>query len=182
MDRRNALLTLSGMVATGALLSRPSLAQNSAAQNPAVPDATGTITPMVHRDETLSLGAFSKETSQIALTRATHPLIRQFAGFELAEQTTVAQVITDQANPPLAPIDQRHQAMLQALQAAQGPAFDTAYVQGQLETHERLLNIQQAFLNGTQTDRDAEHIAMMARTVIQMHIVMLETIQKHMGA
>jgi hypothetical protein len=39
------------------------------------------------------------------------------------------------------------------------------------------LSIQQAFQNGTQTNLDAEHIAMMARTVIQVHSVMLQTIK-----
>ena len=43
----------------------------------------------------MALGVPPKQTSQIALERAQNPRVKQFAGFEIAEQTAVAQALTN---------------------------------------------------------------------------------------
>jgi putative membrane protein len=132
-----------------------------------------------HRQATLMVGSFAKQTSQLALQRATHPAVKQFAGFEDAEQTTIAQVLTNTQNPPPAPLDANEQAMLRQLKVAAGPAFDHAYVQGQIMGHQQLLGIQEAFLRGQPSmATDAVHVAMLARTVIQMHLTMLHDLAR----
>ena len=127
---------------------------------------------------TLMAGTLAKQTSEIALQKAVDPRVKEFAGFEDAEQTTIAQVLTNTPNPPPVPLDARHAAVLSQLQTVSGPAFDQAYVQGQLAGHQELFGIQNAFLQGQPAmNTDSAHIAMLARTTIQMHLTMLRDIE-----
>jgi putative membrane protein len=180
MHRRNAVMALSGILASSALVAvprRPVLAQTAAESGQAT-----RITPLQYKTQTLQVGAFSKETSQLALAQATHPRVRQFAQFEVNEQTAIAQVLTDVNNPPALPLDAQHAALLQQLQSQSGKTFDTAYIQGQIVGHQQLLNVQQVFLNSILTGNDDEHIAVLARVVIQMHLTMLQDLHTEITA
>lgn len=168
-DRRQIML---GAAATPALLllsGRLVLAQQNATSNTAMP-----MDPARHKAATLQLGTLAKETSTLALQKASHPRVKEFAGFEVAEQTTIGQVLTDLQNPPPAPLTQLQEDMLKRLQSASASSFDRDYIQAQIQTHEELLQVQQNFLSqaGRMTS-DGVHVAMLARTVIQMHITML---------
>ena len=55
-------------------------------------------------------------------------------------------------------------------------------MQGQIKGHQELFAIQEEFLNGVPTDHGREHIAVLARTVIQMHLTMLQDLQGVVGA
>jgi putative membrane protein len=180
MDRRNAIVAFSGILASSALAAmprRPAFAQTEAESGQAK-----LITPLQYRTQTLQVGTFSKETSQLATVQATHPKVRQFAQFEVNEQTAMAQVLTDVNNPPPVPLDAQHTALLQQLQSLSGKTFDTDYIQAQIVGHQQLLNIQQIFLNSILTGNDAEHIAVLARVVIQMHLAMLQELQMEITA
>ncbi len=175
MDRRNAIMTFSGILASSALVGvsrRPAFAQTDAESGKAK-----LITPLQYKTQTLQVGTFSKETSQLAMVQATHPKVAQFAQFEVNEQTAMAQVLTDLNNPPSVPLDDQHAALLRQLQSLSGKSFDTAFIQGQIVGHQQLLNIQQTFLNSILTGNDTEHIAVLARVVIQMHLAMLQELQ-----
>ena len=176
MNRRDMMVTLSGVAATTALLAastKPALAQ--AMSGP-------TLGMAKYKAQTLMAGTYSKQTSQLAIEQATHPKVKEFGQFEASEQTTIAQVLTDTNNPPPTPLDPKHAALLKQLQGMSGKAFDAAYVQGQIDGHQELLAIQQAFLNGAPISHDNRHIAMLARTVIQMHLTMLQDIQGTLAA
>jgi putative membrane protein len=177
MNRRNALLALTGAVATTALI-RPAQAQMPAAGTPPV---TRLDASQYHM-QTLMVGTASKAMSALAIQRTEDPRVRQFAQFEVDEQTAMAQVLTDMTAPPPAPLDQTLSAMLQGLQAESGPAFDRAYVAHEIQGHNQLLAIQQGYLNLPPDSRDLEHIAILARTVIMMHLTMLDTLQGLMVA
>ncbi len=179
MERRNALMSLSGILATSAFFG--ATAPRSLAQTPVTPTTHATLGASRYKTQTLAIGTFAKETSQLAMSKATHPKIKEFANFEVAEQTTIAQALMNMNNPPPAPLDAQQTAMLKQLQAQSGHGFEAAYVQGQLTGHRELLDIQQEFLNGTPPTADQQHIAMMARTVIQMHIVMLMDLQSELS-
>lgn len=186
MNRRNMIAAIP--VAAVPLLigatHRRAFAQTTATLTTPTPAPTGApLTEAQHRQLTLVTGAFAKETSQVALTQAQNPAVKQFAGYEFAEQTTIAQVLTDQQAPPPVSLDPAHAAALQSLAALAGPAFDREYVRGQLQGHAELLQIQQSFLQGQDAmDTDAVHVAMLARTVIEMHISMLQGIQQSLTA
>jgi putative membrane protein len=184
MDRRNALASLSGVAAASLLLGvsgRPALAQPSAMAATGTPTDAATGPDIKYRMHTMLVGTLSKKLSTLALQRATHPNVKQFAQFEVDEQTTIAQVLSNLANPPPPPLPAAMQAKLAQLQSADAKAFDVNYLQMQVEGHEKLLNVQQAFLDTNPTDRDHAHIAMIARTVIQMHLAMLNDLQKNIG-
>jgi putative membrane protein len=179
MDRRHALASLSGVAAASLLIGatgRTAMAQPSAMASSAAagPDAA-------YRMHTMLVGTLSKKLSTVALQRATHPNVKEFAQFEVDEQTTIAQVLSNLANPPPPPLPAAMQAQLTQLQSANAKAFDVTYLQMQVEGHEKLLKIQQSFLDTNPADRDREHIAMLARTVIQMHLTMLNDLQKNIG-
>ena len=170
MDRRGILL---GSVGLGTFLlglpSRPAPAQQAK-----VPRLSGTE----YLAATLMGGTLAKQTSELALERSQNPKVRQFAGFEIAEQSALAQVLTDTVNPPPVPLDANHAAALQTLQAQQaGPAFERAYVLSQTQQHQALLLIQQGYLESFNRRTDTQHIALLAHMYIQQHLVMLQEIQ-----
>ena len=168
LNRRDMIVTLSGVVATSALIAAPALAQT----NPGP-----TLSMAKFKTQTLMAGTYSKQTSELAIAQATHPKVKEFAQFEANEQTAVAQVLTDNNNPPPAPLDAKHAALLKQLQGMSGKAFDTAYVQSQIDGHQELLNIQQGYLNGVPVSHDFRHIAILSRMAIQMHLTMLQDVQ-----
>ena len=172
MNRRTLMAGLSGAAALPILVRAASpvaLAQTS----------TAPLGLLEYRRMTLLVGSLAKQSSELALQRRTHPRIHEFAAFENAEQTTMAQVLTDTPNPPAVPLDAAQEGMLRQLQATSGSAFDRAYLQMQLQGHEQLLGIQESFLRGQPSmATDPVHVAMMARTTIQMHLTMLQDIDR----
>lgn len=171
MDRRGILLGSAGL-ATLSLAPRLVLAQVRT-----VPPVSGSE----YLAKTLMGGTLAKQTSQLAEQRAQNPKVKQFAGFEIAEQTALAQVLTDTENPPPVPLDADHAAVLKTLQAQSGAAFDRAYILGQIQQHQALHQIQQGYLENTNRSTDTQHIAVLARMSIQQHLVMLQEIQQMLG-
>jgi putative membrane protein len=123
-------------------------------------------------------GSLAIRTSRLAMERGQHPKVKQFAGFEIAEQIAMAQVLTNTDNPSPVPLDADHEAVLKTLQAQSGPAFDRAYVLGQIQVHQALLQYQNGYLDNTNRSTDTQHIAVLARMSIQQHLVMLQEIQQ----
>lgn len=170
LNRRIALLGL----AAGAALTPVALVPTASAR---------TFSPSEHTAMTLMGGTLAKQTSELAQERARHAAVKQFATFEIAEQTAIAQVLTDLPNPPPAPLDADHAAVLKTLQdTPAGPAFDRAYVQAQIQGHEELLMIQQGYLDDTNRRTDGQHIAVLARVSIQQHLSMLRELQRLLAA
>jgi putative membrane protein len=178
MNRRSILAVTSAAVPVLLVsAARPLLAQTTAAA-PAT-----TLDMASYKMQTLMVGSLSLQSSALAIDRAQNPRVREFATFERNEQLTMAQVLTDMPSPPPAPLDQASAAMLQNLTATSGTQFDASYVAAQLQGHTQLLAIQQAFLQGLSSmSSDSAHIAMLARTTIQMHLTMLADIQASMHA
>jgi len=171
MNRRNAITTLSGVLATAAVL----------ASGRARAEATGSG-PSQYKTGTLQVGTLSLQTSELAIAHATHPKVKEFAGFERNEQMAMAQVLTNMNNPPPVALNAQNTALLQQLQAKSGKAFDVAYVQGQIAGHQELMKIQQSFLDGMPTELADKDIAILARTVIQMHLAILADLQTALTA
>lgn len=166
LHRRLALLGLA-TAATASLT--PQLVQAQAVQR---------LSSTEHTAMTLMAGSLSKQTSELAQERAQNRAVKLFAGFEVAEQAAMAQVLTNVANPPNVPLDAEHAAVLKNLQGLTGAAFDGAYVQSQLLGHEKLLAIQQGYLDNPARTPDGQHIAVLARVSIQQHLVMLKELQR----
>lgn len=144
-------------------------------------DATGMM-PMGpaerrHHMDTLAVGSVALETSRTALSRAANPMVRQFAEFEVEEQTTVSQILNEMMPappPPPSPADRR---MMQSLASMRGAEFDRMYLTGQLDGHRRLLAIQETYLSQGRVP-DHRHIAMLARGRILEHIRDVQNLQR----
>jgi putative membrane protein len=177
MNRRAAVIGFSA----GALPILAPMAKRAFAQSPAnmIPRDLGQ-----YRTMTLMVGSLALQSSQLATQRATIAKVKQFAGFETAEQVTIAQVLNDTPTPPVAQLDSPHAAQLQALGSLPaGHSFDVQYITLQLQGHRELLAIQSDFLQAQPSmSSDVAHIAMLARTTIQMHLVILEELRQMVEA
>lgn len=181
MNRRNLFAGLSGAVILPLAVQ---FAPRRVLAQPASPNApSGPLGADDYKRMTLMVGTLAKQTSEIALQKATNPKVKEFAGFEVAEQTAIGQVLTNQLTPPPAQLDDKHAAALQQLRGASGSTFDKDYVNAQIEGHSELLTIQNAFLQGKGQDQvsmlasDTAHIATLAKAVIEMHLTMLKDLQ-----
>jgi putative membrane protein len=144
-----------------------------------------------HMQQTLAAGTVALQTSEIALQKAQHPNVKQFAQFEREEQTTLAEILRSMQEPaatasggsagagtaPEIPADKA--SMMQQLQQAQaGAEFDRMYIQGQIQGHQELLQIQERYLQSNSRNREHVNVAKLARGRIQEHIVELQGIQQ----
>jgi putative membrane protein len=202
MDRRHVLAGLAGFPLASAAFAQTAQPQSPAAQtggaaggvygtagvtnaNNAGGQAMGQAEQQWIR-ETMMVGSVALQTSEIALQKAQDEDVKQFAQFERDEQQTIAEVLRSMlepagtastANPPQP--DQQHAAMIQKLQQAKaGDAFDKEYIQGQLQGHQELLQIQERFLQGRPQNREAMNAAKLARGQIKEHLVLLKDIQE----
>nr|WP_294512358.1 DUF4142 domain-containing protein [uncultured Rhodopila sp.] len=180
MHRRNALMTFSGILATSAFMAAPRRA--ALAQSVAESGTPTRLTASGYKEQALKAGNFSKQISQLAVKNATHPKVKQFAEFEVAEQTTVAQVLTEDAHPQPLALDPHEAELLGQLEAQSGKDFDAHYLQSQIIGHQQLLNIQQAYLSGAMAGQQYEPVAVLARMVIQMHMTMLQDLRTEAAA
>jgi putative membrane protein len=147
---------------------------------------------MEHVQRTLAAGMVALQTSEIALQKAQNPNVKQFAQFERDEQTTLAEVLRSWQEPaatastgaspasatstPAIPADKAN--MMQALQQARpGAEFDRMYIQGQIQGHQELLQIQERYLQGSR-NREHGNVAKLARGHIKEHLAMLQDLQK----
>ena len=139
--------------------------------------ADGTMDPA--KAPAILNGNFARATSQVAIERATNDAVRTFAELEVAEQTAVAMAFGVPADAPLT-IPEDKAAMLAELEAAEGAAFDAAYVQGQIMGHEELRGIHADYAaNGS--DPMARGASMVGVTAIDTHLVLLRGIQTQLG-
>lgn len=158
--------------ACAALASLPLLAAQAAAQQAAETAIPEEKQPM------LTLGTYSKLTSELALERATTEAVRTFAELEVAEQTAVAAAFGAADAPPI--VTEAQSAMLEELRAVEDAGFEMGYVDGQIAAHEEGLGIASAY-SESGTDPMAQGAAMVLVPAIESHLVMLRGIRATMA-
>ena len=185
MDRRIAL------TAFATLIAAPALAQ----QNSTAPMPMGEA-ETTHAKRTMMLGAMSLATSRIARTKAADDDVKEFSGFEIAEQETIADILKGMMEPKSADavgqvkapsdaevaehLDIKGKAMVERLREAKaGVAFDREFVMGQIDGHKQLLDAQEDYLK-VGKNRDHLNIAKLARGQIKEHIALLTDIEKEL--
>ena len=190
MDRR---IVLTGLVA---LAASPALSQQSGGASSSSMSSGGSANQadMQHMQQTMMLGMMSLETSKLALEKARNDDLKQFARFETNEQTTLAEIHKSMMEPTSTSatgssasssgtsmqMDAKGREMVQKLSKASGAEFDREYLQGQLEGHKELLQVQEKYLSGNPGSREHVNIAKLSRNQIREHIALLEDIQKKM--
>ena len=174
MHRRTAMSAL-GAAAFMPALPRPASAQTTSTSTRA---ASGL---MQFRQLALAGNQFSTQTSDLATGRAQHDIVKAFAHFEAAEQRSIVQAmqlarlpVTTVTLPP------EKMQMLQQLQGLQGAAFDSLYMQVQLQGHQELLHAHEGLLAAG--GKDEKVISTIAVAAIQQHIAMLQGLQQRLPA
>ena len=112
------------------------------------------------------LGTASLQSSQLALTKATNADVKMFAKFEAAEQETMGKILKDMGTVVPAPSPEGT-ALLTKLRSLNGAAFDRAFMQAQVETHQKLHQAVSA-LNAS-GDQHVKHVTSLALTTIMEH-------------
>jgi predicted outer membrane protein len=146
--------------------------------------------------QALALGTVSLQQSNFALSKAQNPHVKQFAEFEIGEQNTLGDVLHSFADPAAtasttpgakasastAPeLTQEDSAAMERLSRAQpGPALDREYVAMQIQGHQKLLKLQEDYLQKSGS-RETSNIAKLARGQIKEHLALLDGIQKELG-
>jgi putative membrane protein len=206
MDRRIVLAGLAAAITAPALAQTsgsPSTRQPGAAAG-STGGASGasrmggqpmTQADMQHMQQTMQLGMVALETSRIAQQKVQNADLKRFATFEVQEQTTLSEVLHSMMEPtatsatgaasgtsaPAMQMDAQSREMIQRLQNTQaGEAFDRQYLQGQMEGHSGLLQVQTQYLQSNPQNREHVNVAKMARGMITEHIALLEQIQTKM--
>ncbi len=104
--------------------------------------------------------------------------MREFADFETAEQTTIAEILQEVTGAPPPPLSYAQRADLERLESPGGPAFEHEYVRLQLEGHRQLLAIQARYLTYGRVP-SMRHVAMLARGQVLEHLRLLNDIERH---
>jgi uncharacterized protein (DUF305 family) len=162
-----------------------------------------------HVQDTMALGTVTLQAATFARSKAQHPRVQRFAGFEEAEQNTMFEVLRSMADPAAtsstspqaaeattqnaprnpsqaaatAPVIAPESAdLMERMSRAQpGPDFDRDFVRLQLDRHKELLQVHERYLAGNPQNRAQKAIAMMAGSQIREHVAELEAIQKELG-
>jgi len=186
MLRRNLIAAAAAMPV--AVLVTRAFAQDAAA--PKMGEAE-----MTHAEQTGMVGSLSLLQSRLAVTKATDAKVKEFASFEVAEQETIGDILkslkmpADEAQGALMPptdeeavamVDEAGKAKLTELEGLAGADFDKAYVAANLEGHQKLLGIQEAYLTAG-TNREHLSVAKLARGQVTEHIAHLEELNSMLG-
>lgn len=196
---RRLIVSAIALAVTLPCFALPAVAQNAPSS---VSEKTGNKAAAMgeaeakHAAETSTVGLAALQASQIAMKKAQNPKIKEFAQLEIAEQETIADVLKsmrDQSTPasgqvkaPTAEVvqtnlDAKGKAMAEKLQKAEaGPAFDREYVQGQIEGHQQLLEIQETYLK-TGKDRENLNVTKLMRGQIKEHLTLLQDMHKQLS-
>jgi putative membrane protein len=190
LERRVLLTAMAATVAMPAFAQTRNDPAKDASKEPSVAGspATGNMGPaeQKHMMDTMAAGSTSLVASRVAVKKVRDEDVKEFAEFEVAEQETVADVLTSMKDPSKATgklkppsdsearqhIPQEEQATLQKMEQMDGKEFETAYVRAQTEGHQKLLRIQEEYLA---SGRDPAHLmlAKLARGQIKEHLQLL---------
>jgi putative membrane protein len=145
-----------------------------------------------HIKDTMAVGSLSLMLSRMAKSKVSHPLLKQFVDFEIAEQETVAGILkaiqTNAAPSGSTPspsdadlmqnLDDAGKASVEKLRAlGAGSEFDRDYIRYEVEGHRKLLDIQEVYLKAPD-NLDQTNVAKLARGMIKEHLTLLADLDK----
>ncbi len=128
----------------------------------------------------------SLSTSHLAVEKATQKNAHEFAGFELGEAITVNMMLKDigAAAPAMTA---NGAATLQTMKTSTGAAFDRAYIGFQLDNHEFLRDLADAYLHNSAgasdpMEKQGRHLAMLMLAVFKEHVAICKRINGELKA
>ena len=184
IDRRSIIAGLALVAATPALSSAQTKAEMAEAPGMNFADIK---TAMQYFGAVLPRAELSLATCQTGVEKTTHKDAREFAGFEFGEAITVNMVLKDLG--AMAPaMDPNAMATLDKVRkAAKGEAFDRAFIAFQLENHEYLRDLADAYLHNTAGSSDpmekhGRHLASLMLAVFKEHTAICKRISSELKA
>lgn len=149
-----------------------------------------------HLKGTMAVGSLSLAISRIAADKVKHAALKQFTGFEIAEQETIASILKAMTMPGAPPsgmvkpptdaeltsnLDDKGKAVVAKMHDMKpGAAFDRDYVKAQIEGHRKLLVLQEAYL-ASPTELDETNVAKLAKGMITEHLALLAGLEREIG-
>ncbi|WP_375461980.1 hypothetical protein [uncultured Enterovirga sp.] len=130
----------------------------------------------------------SLSTSRVGVELATNRNAHEFAGFELAEAITVNMVLKDILTS-VPPMDKSAEmALVEKMKGtAKGAAFDRAYIAFQLENHEYLRDLADAYLANSAgatdpAEKQGRHLGALMLGVFKEHVAICKRISAELKA
>ena len=168
----------------------PAFAQTSAPVSRPMPSTIPADVKMAPQfySAVLPRAEMSLSTSHLAVELVTNRNAHEFAGFELGEAITVNMVLKD-ILPNVSAMDKSAEmALVDKMKAtAKGGAFDRAYIAFQLENHEYLRDLADAYLANSAGATDAaekqgRHLGALMLAVFKEHVAICKRISAELKA
>lgn len=183
-DRRS-ILAGAALIAAG-----PALAQTAAPPARPMPAVAPSDVKMASQffSAVLPRAELSLSSSQLAAELATNRNAHEFAGFELGEAITVNMVLKDILTSVPAMDKTAETALVAKMRGtAKGLAFDRAYITFQLENHEYLRDLTDAYLANSAGVTDAaekqgRHLGALMLGVFKEHVAICKRISAELKA
>ena len=181
-DRRSILAGLALIAAAPAAMAQ---AQKVAPATP-LTDFAGVRTASDYYIGVLGPAEASLTTSQLAVERATNKDAHEFAGFELGEAITVNEVLKDLGTKTVLDTD-AETAIAKIKETAKGEGFDRAYIAFQLDNHEYLRDLADAYLHNSAgatdpMEKQGRLLASLMLAVFKEHVAICKRVSAELKA
>lgn len=130
----------------------------------------------------------SLSTSQIGVDKATNRSVQEFAGFELGEAITVNMVLKDILGSAPPRDAAAEMALVEKMtMTAKGSAFDRGYITFQLENHEALRDLADAYLANSAgatdpAEKQGRHLGSLMLAVFKEHVAICKRLSTELKA
>ena len=187
MDRR---ILLAGCIAATSssllMVARPGLANAAATAAVPMPDFSGIKTADQFFMSVLPRAEASLTTSKKAVESTKNRNANEFAGFELGEAITVNMVLKDIVAKGNAG-DDSLMAIVEQINSAKGDQLDKAYITFQLQNHEYLRDLADAYLQHSAgaadpMEKQGRHMASLMLAVFKEHVAICKRISSELSA
>ena len=186
-DRRSILAGMALVAATPAFAQSPKLQTKPMAAMPPINPADVKMAPQFY-SAVLPRAEMSLSTSHLAVEKATDRNAHEFAGFELGEAVTVNMVLKDILVDVPAMDKTAEMTLVEKMKtAAKGGAFDRAYIAFQLENHEALRDLADAYLANSAgatnpAEKQGRHLSTLMLAVFKEHVAICKRISTELKA
>jgi predicted outer membrane protein len=172
-------------VASTALVPAASLAQTPAptaaqnAQSRAAQPAGQAVNAADFVNKAAVGNLFEVQSSQLALEKAQHDQVRQFAQRMVSDHTSAGDKLKAAAKGQTIPtaLDQQHTQMLQTLRSAAGAGFDRNYIQMQVTAHRDAVSLFDRYAQSGD-DQELKQFANQTLPTLREHLQSVEQIQR----
>jgi putative membrane protein len=130
------------------------------------------------------------EQANVATSRAKHASVKQFAQHMIEQHTASKQKgaelvhktgMTPTTSTTSSNLQRDGMNMLEKLKTSDLAAFDATYIAGQIEEHQRVLQLLNSRLIPSATDSDLKSQLAAARTMVERHISEAQSIQRSLA-